>query len=103
MTREVECEADDDAPSELHTRIRALEEKLEAQEQRDVDHDKQFVEQEHRFWVVVWNLLKHGRKRDDPLRTPVRKAMVWRMFAPSTLVIGGTGVVALLTFLEMRD
>ena len=64
--------------------------------------EAKFWRQEHRLTHVVYNFIRRrSLSKDDPRREAAVWALVFRLFAPSTIVLGGGGVVALLTLLEM--
>ncbi|MEO0481714.1 MAG: pentapeptide repeat-containing protein [Planctomycetota bacterium] len=57
--------------------------------------------QEHRLLSIIGNLIKHGR--GGRFQGSAWMALLSRIFSPATIVIGTGGVVALLTYLELRE
>lgn len=61
------------------------------------------IEQEHRAPQVYWRAVESfGWEKGDPRRDAARRAVVWRIFAPATLAIGGAGLFTMLTYCELR-
>ena len=96
---------------ELRERTASLEADVAQQRLRDADQDARIFEQEHRLYAVIWNWFRYRastppadatdeeRASWNMRRAASCKAIIWRLFAPSTAAaVGGSAAVVISGF-----